>query len=79
MEKCLYLRLTVVVSLVWVCYQPAVVRSWWHGVRDPIVVIVVITFVTQSIFVGVHLGAVDDEWAVVLGILVTVTIATETQ
>lgn len=70
------MRLTVVVNLVRIRHQPAVVWSRWHNVRDPIVVVVVITFVTQPVFVSVQLGAVDHERAVVLGILVTVAITT---
>lgn len=72
----LYLRLTVVVNLVWVWHQSAVVWSRWQNVRDPVVVIVIVALVTESVFVCVQLGAIDHEWAIVLGILVTVAITT---
>lgn len=78
MYKCSYLRLvlTVVVNLVGVRYQPAVVWSWWQNVRDPVVVVVIVTLVAQSVFVAVQLGAIDHKWAIILGILVTVAITT---
>lgn len=72
-------RLTVVVSLLRVRNQPAVVWSWRQNVRDAVIVIVVIALVTQAVFVGVLLRAVDHQWAVVLGILVTIAIATGRQ
>lgn len=74
-ENGLYLRLTVVVDLVGVWNQPAVIWPRRQNVRDPIVVVVVVTLVTQPVLVGVQLGAVDHEWAIILGILVTVAIA----
>lgn len=73
---CLRLVLTVVVNLVRVWYQPAVVWSRWQCVGDPIVVVVIVTLVTQPVFVCVQLGAIDHEWAIILGILVTVAITT---
>ena len=69
--------LTVVVNLVGVGHQPAVVWSWRQSVRDPVVVVIVVALVTEPVFVGVQLGAVDHEWAIILGILVTVAITTE--
>lgn len=72
-------RLTVVVSLVRVWNQPAVVWSWRQNVGDAVVVIVVIALVPQAVFVGVLLRAVDHQRAVVLGVLVTVAIATGRQ
>lgn len=73
--------LTVVVNLVGVRHQPAVVWSRRQGVRDPVVVVIVVALVTEPVFVGVQLGAVDHERAIILGILVTVAITTgeETQ
>ena len=71
--------LTVVVSLVGVGNQPAVVWSRRHHVRDAVAVVVVVTLVAQPVFVGVHLGAVDHQRAIVLGILVTIAIATGRQ
>lgn len=76
MYMALHLRLTVVVNLVWVWHQSAVVWSWWQNVRDPVVVIVIVTLITESVFVCVQLGAIDHEWAIILGILVTVAITT---
>lgn len=70
------MRLTVVVNLVGVRYQPAVVRSRWKNVRDPIIVVVVVTLVADPVFVCVQLRAIDHEWAIILGILVTVAITT---
>lgn len=72
-------RLTVVVGLVWVRYQPAVVWSRRQNVGDTVTVIVVVALVAQAVFVGVQLGAVDHQWAIVLGILVTIAIATGRQ
>lgn len=70
------MRLTVVVSLVRVWYQPTVVWSRWYAVRDPIVVIIIITLVTQPVFVSIQLGAIDNVRAIVLRILVTIAITT---
>lgn len=69
--------LTVVVNLVRIWYQPAVVWSRGQNVRDPIVVVVIVTLVTQTVFVCVQLGAIDHLWAIILGILVTVAVTTE--
>lgn len=55
--------------------QTAVIRTRWQQVWDPIVVIVVITLVSLSIFVSIQLRAVDDSWAVVPRVLVTIAIA----
>lgn len=54
--------------------QTAVIRTRWQQVWDPIVVIVVITLVSLSIFVSIQLRAVDDSWAVVPRVLVTIAI-----
>lgn len=68
--------LTVVVGLVGVWHQPAVVWPRGHNIGDPVVVVVIIALVAQPVFVCVQLGAVDHEWAIILGILVTVAITT---
>lgn len=75
-ECALYVGLTVVVNLVRVWYQATVVWSRWYSVWDPIVVIVIVTLVTQPVFVSVQLGAIDHIRAIILGILVTVAITT---
>lgn len=66
--------LTVVVGLVWIRYQPAVVRPWWHDVRDAIVVVVIVALVSLPVFVRVQLGAIDYERAIILGVLMTVAV-----
>lgn len=70
------LELTVVVGLVRVWHQSAVVWSWRYNVRDSVVIIVIVTLITQAVFVGIKLGAVDHLGAIILGVLVTVAITT---
>lgn len=65
---------TIQVLLQRVGDQPAVVRARWQQVWDAVVVVVIVALVSLSVFVSVQLGAVDDSWAVVPGILVTVAI-----
>lgn len=69
--------LTVVVCLVRVGHQAAIIRAWGKEVRDAIIIIIIITLVTQSIFISVQLGAVYHQWTVVLWILMSVTITVE--
>jgi len=66
--------LTVAILLGWVGDQPTVVRSRGHQVRDAIIVIIIITLVTNPILVSVQLGAVNDSGAVVGAVLVPVSI-----
>ncbi len=74
-----YLRingvLTVVIYLVRVGHQPAVIWSRRQCVRNTVIIIIIVTFISQSIFICVQLGAVNYQWAVVFAILVTITIA----
>lgn len=76
---CVYLRingvLTVVIYLVRVGHQPAVIWSRRQCVRNTVIIIIIVTFISQSVFICVQLGAVNYQWAVVFAILVTITIA----
>lgn len=76
---CVYLRingvLTVVIYLVRVGYQPAVIWSRRQCVRNTVIIIIIVTFISQPVFICVQLGAVNYQWAVVFAILVTITIA----
>ena len=65
---------TVAILLGWVGDQPAVVWSRGHHVWDAIVVIIVITLVTDAILISVQLGAVNDGGAVVCAVLVSISI-----
>lgn len=67
--------LTVVVGLVRVRHQPAVVWPRRHGVRDAVVVVVIVALVSLPVFVRVQLRAVDHEWAIILGVLMAVAVA----
>lgn len=67
--------LTVAILLGWVGDQPAVVWSRGHQVWDTIIVIIIITLVTNSILIGVQLGTVNDGGAVVCAVLVPISIA----
>lgn len=66
--------LTVAIFLGWVGDQPAVVRARGHQIWDAIVVIIIITFITDPILVSVQLGTVDDGGAVVCAVLVAVPV-----
>jgi len=57
--------------------QTAVVRTRWQQVWNTIIIIIIIALVSLSIFVGVQLRAVDDSWAVVPRVLVTIAITGE--
>ena len=65
---------TVAVLLGRVGDQPAVVWSRRHQVWDAVVVIIVVTLVTNPILISVQLGAVNDRGAVVCTVLVPVSI-----
>lgn len=65
---------TIQVLLQRVGHQTAVVGTRRQQVRDPIIIIVVITLVPLSVFVCVQLRTVDDGRAVVPGVLVSVAI-----
>lgn len=69
--------LTVTIFLAWVGNQPAVVWARGHQVWDAIVVVVIVTFVTDSVLIRVQLGAIDDGGAVVCAVLVAVPITAE--
>lgn len=43
-------------------------------VEDAVVVVIVVTVVSESIVIGVQLGAVGDVWTVVSAVLVAVSI-----
>lgn len=66
--------LTVAVLLGRVGDQPAVVWSRGHQVWDAVIVVIVITLVTNSILIRVQLGTVYDSGAVVCTVLVPVSI-----
>lgn len=66
--------LTIRVLLQRVGDQTAVIRTRWQQVWDAIIVIVIITLVSLAVLVSVQLGAVDDCWAVVSRVLVTISI-----
>lgn len=66
--------LTVGVLLQRVGDQTAVIRTWWQQVRDAVIIIVFITLVSFTVLVGVQLGAVDNSWAVVSRVLVTIAV-----
>lgn len=57
--------------------QPAVIRTRRQQVRDAVVIVIIVTLISHSVLVGVQLGAVDDGWTVVPGVLVAVAIAGE--
>lgn len=65
---------TIQVLLQGVGDQTAVVGTRRQQVWDAVVIIIVVALVSLSVLVGVQLGAVDDGWAVVPGVLVAVTI-----
>lgn len=66
--------LTVTVLLGWVGDQPTVVRSRGHQVWNAVIVIIIVTLVTDSILISVQLGAVNDVGAVVCAVLVPVSV-----
>lgn len=65
---------TVRVLLQGVGDQTAVIRTRGQQVWDAVIIVVIITLVSLAVLVGVQLGAVDDGWAVVPRVLVTVTV-----
>lgn len=69
--------LTVAIFLAWVGNQPAVVWARGHQVWDAIVVIVIVTFIADSVLICVQLGAVDDGGAVVCAVLMAVPVTAE--
>ncbi len=62
--------LTICVQLVWVKSQSAVVLV----IRDPIVVVIMVTGVSFAILVMVSLIGIGDVWAVVQVVLVSILI-----
>lgn len=68
------LSLTIEVLLQWVRDQAAVVWTRWKEIRNPIVVVIIITFISDAVFVCVQLGAVDNCRTVVSGILMPISI-----
>lgn len=66
--------LTVAILLGRVGDQSAVVWSRRHQVWNTIIIIVVITLVTNSILISVQLGTVNDGGAVVRAVLVPISI-----
>lgn len=71
--------LTVAVLLPGVGDQPTVVRPWGHGVRDAVIVIIIIALITNAILVRVQLGTVDDRGAVIRAVLVPVAVTVESK
>lgn len=67
--------LTVAVLLGRVGDQPAVVRARGYQVWDAVVVVVIVTLITNPILVSVQLGTVDDGGAVVCAVLVPISVA----
>lgn len=66
--------LTVAILLAWVGDQPAVVWSRGHPVWNAIIVVIIITLVTDSILISVQLGTVNDVGTVVCTVLMPVSI-----
>ena len=69
--------LTVAIFLGWVGDEPAVVWARRHQVWDAIVIVIVITFIADPIFVSVQLGTVNDCGAVVCAVLVAILVTAE--
>lgn len=69
------LSVTIRVFLVGIDNKSAVVMV----VQDAIIVIVMVTVVSEAIIIRVQLGAVGDVWTVVSAVLVTVSIPTMDQ
>lgn len=69
--------LTVAILLGWIGDQPAVVWSRGQQVWDAIIVIIIITLITNSILICVQLSTVDDSGAVVCAVLVAISITAE--
>lgn len=69
--------LTVAIFLAWVGNQPTVVWARGHQVWDTIVVIVIITFIANSILISVQLGTINNGGAVVCAVLVAIPITAE--
>lgn len=67
--------LTIRVFLGGVRDEPAVVRAWRFLIWDPVIVVVIVTFIAQPVVVCVQLGAVGHRRAVVPRVLVTVPVA----
>lgn len=70
-------RLTVAILLGRIGNQTAVVWPRGHQVRDTIIVIVIVTLVTNSILISVQLGTVDNGGAVVCTVLVPISVTGE--
>lgn len=69
--------LTVAVFLGWIGDEPAVVRARGHQVWDAVIIIIVVTFVTDPVLVSVQLGTVNDGGAVVCAVLVAIPVTAE--
>lgn len=79
-SKCLLkAHLTIVIFLPWVGDQPAVVRARGQEVRNAIIIIILITLITQPVLICVQLGAVNNGGAIVCAVLVPITIAASTE
>ena len=69
--------LTVAILLGWVGDQLTVVSSRGYQVWDAIIVIIIITLITNSILICVQLGTVEHSGAVLRAVLVAVSIIAE--
>ena len=66
---------TIRVLLQGVRDEATVVGAGGDEVGDPVIIVVVVTLIPEAISISVQLRAVNDRWAVIARVLVSITVA----